>query len=143
MFLLSRAVNALLKGIDLPQYQALKHLRSLCEKDHPFMKGMAATDPLLMEGRAIMFNRQTPAHADQQDPLTAWATMVTFGKFRTGGELCIPRLNLEIQYKPRDVVILRGRILPHEVKPWGQGQRISIAHFTHKALWNSYGLECP
>lgn len=143
MKLLSHAVNAVLKAIDLPQYEALVNLRSFCMKDHPFIKAMAAIDPLMNEGRAIMFNRQTPSHADRQDPLSSWATMITLGKFSTGGELCIPRLNLEIQYSPRDTIVLRGRILPHEVKRWGPGQRISIAHFTHSSLWNSYGLTCP
>lgn len=143
MKLLSYAVNAVLKAVDLPQYEALAKLRKLCMADHPYIKAMASIDPLMTEGRAIMFNRQTPSHTDDQDPLPSWATMITLGKFSTGGELFIPRLNLEIQYHPRDSVILRGRILPHEVRPWGPGQRISIAHFTHGSLWNSYGLSCP
>jgi hypothetical protein len=49
-----------------------------------------------MEGRAIMYNRQTP-----------------------GGDLYIPRLKLRIRYLPGDMVVLRGRILPHEVRAWG------------------------
>lgn len=96
-----------------------------------------------MEGRAIQFNRQTPLHPDRQDPRKSWASMITFGKFTTGGELCVPRLNLEMRYLPRDAVVLRGRLLPHEVKAWGPGQRLSIAHFTHESLWQSYGMECP
>lgn len=129
--------------IDPQQFKALGILREKCKAQHPFVKALSVLDPLVMEGRAIQFNRQTPLHPDFHDPEKSWALMVTFGKFKTGGELCIPRLNLEMKYRPRDIVVIRGRILPHEVKPWGPGQRLSIAHFTHESLWRSYGMECP
>lgn len=140
---LSRAVNALLKAIDPVQYEALEVLHKLGMNEHPFLSAMSSLDPLVMEGRAIMFNRQTPKHPDRQDPGRSWATMVTFGKFSRGGELSIPRLNLDMQYLPGHAVVIRGRILEHEVKSWGPGQRISVAHFTHDSLWQSYNMQCP
>lgn len=86
------------------QYKALKSLREKCLARHPYLKALSSFDPLVMEGRAIQFNRQTPLHPDHQDPRKSWATMITIGKFTTGGELRIPRLNLEMRYLPRDVV---------------------------------------
>lgn len=141
--LLSHAINALIKEIDPVQYEALRTLRKKCLAQYPYLKALSSLDPLVMEGRAIQFNRQTPLHPDRQDPRKSWATMITFGKFTAGGDLRIPRLNLDMRYLPRDVVIVRGRLLPHEVKAWGPGQRLSIAHFTHESLWRSYGMECP
>lgn len=143
LFLLSGAVNALLQAIDPAQYEALETLRKHGMDEHPILAAISSMDPLVMEGRAIMFNRQTPIHPDRQDPFKSWATMITLGSFNEGGELTIPRLNLDMQYLPGDTVIVRGRILEHEVKAWGPGQRISVAHFTHETLWQSYGMECP
>lgn len=136
-------MNALLKNIDPKQFHALEELRQKSIDDHPYVKALASIDNLIMEGRAIMYNRQTPLHHDRQDPFKSWATMITLGKFTKGGTLKIPRLNLRIRYLPADVVVLRGRILPHEVEEWEGGQRISIAHFTHDSLWRSYNMECP
>jgi hypothetical protein len=136
-------MNEVMKFVDEPQYEALKKLREEATKRLPYLAGLQASDPLFMEGRAIMFNRQTPVHPDRQDPFKAWATMITLGKFSQGGSLYIPRLKLRIRYLPGDVVAIRGRILPHEVEAWGDGQRVSIAHFTHESLWRLFGMSCP
>lgn len=140
---LSLLVNTVLEKIDKNQYDALQTLHSKICSRYPFVEALHSIDPLLMEGRAIMFNRRTPLHTDRLDPLHSWATMVTFGKFTKGGECYIPRLKLRIRYLPGDAIIIRGRILPHEVEEWGPGQRISIAHFTHTALWESENMICP
>jgi hypothetical protein len=141
--ILSHGVNATLEAIDNVQYKALVELRQKAEVQNPFVKAFGCFDSLAMEGRAIMYNRQTPVHPDRQDPFTSWATMITLGTFCEGGDLYIPRLKLQICYLPGDMVVLRGRILPHEVMAWGVGQRISIAHFTHQSLWDSFEMSCP
>jgi len=141
--ILSHSINATLEAIDNVQYKALVELWQKAEVQNPFVKAFRCFDPLVMEGRAIMYNRQTPVHPDRQDPFTSWATMITLGTFCEGGDLYIPRLKLQIRYLPGDMVVLRGRILPHEVMAWGVGQRISIAHFTHQSLWDSFEMSCP
>jgi len=140
---LSLVVNAVLEKIDKNQFEALKSLHTKICRRYPLVQAMSSIDPLIMEGRAIMYNRKTPSHTDRLDPFRAWATMITFGNFTEGGECYIDRLRLRIRYLPGDAIIIRGRILPHEVEEWGPGQRISIAHFTHTSLWNSEGMTCP
>ena len=140
---LSLLVNTLLEKIDPSQFEALKTLHTKICRRYPAVQAMSSIDPLLMEGRAIMFNRKTPPHTDSLDPLRAWATMITFGNFTQGGECYIKRLRLRIRYLPGDAIIIRGRILEHEVEEWGPGQRISIAHFTHSSLWTSEDMTCP
>jgi hypothetical protein len=140
---LSLLVNTVMEKIDKKQFEALKILHSKISARYPIVEALSSIDPLLMEGRAIMYNRKTPSHTDRLDPFRAWATMITFGKFTQGGECYIERLRLHIRYLPGDAIIIRGRILPHEVEEWGRGQRISIAHFTHTALWKSEGMTCP
>lgn len=143
MAVLSNGINAILEYVDKVQYDSLCCLMEAMSKDNPMVKMMLSIDPLVMEGRAIMYNHQTPEHSDTKDPLPAWAVMITFGKFVVGGCLFVQRLCLCIQYLPGDVIVIRGRLLPHEVEEWGLGQRISIAHFTHESLWKQCGMTCP
>ena len=140
---LSMVVNVLLEKIDNNQFEALKSLLTkICSRSSA-VRALTSIDPLMMEGRAIMYNRKTPLHTDRLDPLRGWATMITFGNFSEGGDCYIERLKLRIRYHPGDAIIIRGRILPHEVEEWGPGQRISIAHFTHTSIWESEDMICP
>lgn len=139
---MSHKVNAILEALDPAQYSALKKLVKLVKEKYPHVAALEAVDPLLMEGRAIMFNRETPEHVDGLDPDTAWAILVIMGSF-TEGVLIVRRLGLRVRYIPGDTVCIRGHILPHEVEMWVGGQRISIVHFTHGSLWDAFGMECP
>ena len=140
---LSECINWAMELIDPTQYTALQQLRLLANERYLYLQALSTIDPLVMEGRAIMFNRQTPAHCDRLDPQRSWATMIVFGTFTQGGECYIPRLKLRIRYLPGDAIVIRGRLLEHEVLSWNAGQRISIAHFTHQSIWKEYGLTCP
>lgn len=111
------------------------------EDAHPYMRALKIIDPLLMEGRAIMYNRTTPTHRDTPDPRHAWSCLVLLGR-TTSGTLYICRLNLRVRYMPGDVVWIRGHILEHEVEVWEGSQRICIAHFTHNSLFTFFGVEC-
>jgi hypothetical protein len=139
---LSHKINSWLKYLDPQQYMALEQLRRAVHERYPFAKAINSIDPLLFEGRAIMWNRQTPLHGDKTDPIRSWVVLVVLGKFRKG-HLFIPRLNLRLFYEPGTVIILRGHLLPHEVEAWEGGQRISMAHFTHESLWREFNMECP
>jgi hypothetical protein len=140
--LLSHRINAALESLDPAQYKALQELRDAVHDKYPFAKAMDSIDPLLMEGRAIMWNRQTPLHSDSTDPVKAWVVLLTLGQF-TKGYLWIPRLNLRLFYEPGTMIVLRGHILPHEVEAWEGGQRVSMVHFTHESLWKEFGISIP
>lgn len=89
MDILSKGVNKLLESIDKLQYDALVALHQAACMSSAVMRMISSIDPLLMEGQAIMCNRQTPPHADRQDSYRGWAVMITFGKFISGGSLYI------------------------------------------------------
>jgi hypothetical protein len=138
----SHRINFLLKHLDVAQYSMLKQLRAAVHRKYTFARAMDSVDPLLFEGRAIMWNRQTRLHGDYTDPVRAWVALVVLGAFKKG-DLFIPRLNLRISYEPGTIVLIRGHILPHEVEAWVGGQRVSIVHFTHQSVWDEFGMECP
>jgi hypothetical protein len=41
--------------------------------------------------------------------------------------------------EPGDIILIRGRVVPHLIEPWTDGQRIAIPHFTHSSLWRAAG----
>lgn len=142
MALVSTRINYGLSLIDEPHFAAHQALQKAVHEAYPHARALNAVDPLIMEGRAIMWNRQTPLHPDRLDPVQSWAVLLVSGEFK-GGHLFIPKLRLRLRYLPGDMIFLRGCILPHEVESWEGGQRVSIAHFTHQSLWNEFNLELP
>jgi hypothetical protein len=138
----SHRINSLLKYLDFEQYEALLQLKKAMHKKYPFTKALDSLDPLMMEGRAFMWNRQTPLHPDRADPVKGWAALMVLGHFEKG-PLWIPCLNLRLQYEPGAIIFLRGHILPHKVEAWVGGQRVSIVHFMHQSVWDEFGMLCP
>jgi hypothetical protein len=138
--LVSHRINSILEIVD-PQFHAnLKRLRTAMEQKHAIAESMNAIDPLLFEGREVLFNRKSGLHRDKQDPKLAYAVLLVAGSFK-GGYISIPLLKLRIRLEPGDLVLIRGRVLEHEIEEWEGQQRISIPHFTHTSLWRSCGLE--
>jgi hypothetical protein len=141
LFAASHRINCLLEHLDPPQYQALQDLRKAVHAKYAFARALDSIDPLLFEGRAIMWNRQTRLHGDYTDPVRAWVALFVLGKFKKG-QLFVPRLNLRLSYEPGTIVYIRGHILPHEVEAWEDGQRVSIVHFTHQSVWDEFDMVC-
>ena len=59
---LSLIVNNVLEKIDRDQFQALECLQTKTSRRYPFVDALCSIDPLITEGRAIVFNRKTPPH---------------------------------------------------------------------------------
>jgi hypothetical protein len=69
-----------------------------------------------------------------------YAGLYAAGDFKTGGHVFFPRLRLRVRLLPGDFILIRGRVLEHEIEAFDGGQRISIPHFTHTSLWRDCGL---
>jgi hypothetical protein len=136
--LLSHRVNALLEYGDPAHFQELLILREDLKKSHAGYDALLTQDPLLYEGREILFNRASGLHTDSHDPPLSWAILVALGSHEDGF-IDIPHLGLKARLNPRDAVMIRGRVLPHQVTNWKGGQRICIPHFTHSTTWRSAG----
>ncbi|EJD34745.1 hypothetical protein AURDEDRAFT_40117, partial [Auricularia subglabra TFB-10046 SS5] len=81
-------------------------------------------------GRSIIYNRETGEHTDRCDPNLAWTPVLTTGRYTTGK---LHVAGMEIDYLPGTLVFLRGGLLRHSVTFSG-GQRVCIAHFTHRTI---------
>lgn len=137
---LSRRVNEAVHVADPAFYQQLIQLRDALHKMEPITEAMDHVDPLLFEGREIIFNRMSDFHRDSQDPQLSYVALYAGGDF-TGGMLELPDLKLKVRLEPGDMVLFRGRVLLHKVGEWDDGQRYSIPHFTHTSLWRHTGLD--
>lgn len=79
-------VNAILQYINPGLFVAHQQLRQSILKAYPWAQTLLRDDSLLMHGRSIAFNRQTPSHTDPQGPLGEWTPLLAFG-FSKGAKI--------------------------------------------------------
>jgi hypothetical protein len=139
--LLSKKINETIEVVDPKFFAALTKLQNIATVKHSSLAVWRSVDPLLLEGRELLFNRLSGRHKDSQDPRLASAGLYAAGNFKSGGYLFFHQFNLRVRLLPGDFVLIRGRVLEHEIEAWEGGQRISIPHFTHTSLWRDCGLE--
>jgi hypothetical protein len=135
----SLLVNFLFEEIDPGQFAAHVKLNEELAKRYPAAEAIRSFDPIMPLGRSVIFNRATPLHSDRLDPVQGWAVLVALGDAKKG-RLWIPRLNLKIDYEPGTIIFIRGQLLEHEVLMFDNGQCISIAFFTHTAIWEEFDI---
>lgn len=135
--IVSHRANAVLQHIDPSHYEKAVEVHDLARAEASSYDALSSIDPLVYEGREILYNRQSGLHTDSQDPPLAWALLFAFGEHQ-GGYVFLPHLGLRVRLQPGDVVPLRGRVVPHQIEEW-VGQRITIPHFTHSSLWRALG----
>jgi hypothetical protein len=139
--LLLKKINETISLVDPSFFSALSQLSEVSKAKHSSLAIWASIDPLLMEGRELLFNHRSGRHRDSQDPPLAYAGLYVAGNFTSGGSLYFRQLNLQVRLLPGDFVLLRGRVLEHEIESWEGGQRIGIPHFTHTSLWRDCQLD--
>ena len=133
-------MNEAIRSTDPIFFDALTQLSKVSKEKHSSLAVWDSVDPLLLEGRELLFNRLSGSHFDSQDPIKADAGLYAAGNFNKGGHLFFRQLNLLVRLLPGDFVLLRGCVLVHEIEEWEGSQRISIPHFTHTSLWRDCGL---
>jgi hypothetical protein len=137
---LSKKINETIEIVDPEFFANLTKLQEVACAKHASLALWRMVDPLLFEGRELLFNRCSGCHTDSQDPVLGYAGLYAIGNFTSGGSVYFPDLKLRVRLLPGDFVLLRGRVLRHLIEPWEGGQRISIPHFTHTSLWRNCGL---
>lgn len=92
---LSRRVNEAVKVADPTFHGHLTELRKTMDATQPVAQALNSVDPLLFEGREIIFNRLSDFHRDSQDPQLSYVGLYAGGDF-TGGLLELPDLKLKV-----------------------------------------------
>lgn len=132
----SKRIDHFIRLLD-PQQHAIFTLArdTLCAQNAGY-KLLSTLDSSFFHGRSIIYNRETPEHRDRRDMKLAWTPLVTTGEYERG---VLRVLDLDIEYMPGTLVLLRGGILKHRVTFSG-GQRVAIAHFMHQNVLADAGV---
>lgn len=138
--LASHHINEVLRFLDPASHKSHTALHEKLIATYAHAKSWAAINPLLFQGQSVIFNWQTPNHVDCRDPIFAWMLLFNTGLFK-GGHLRIHRLGLRMWFGLGACVFLHGALCPHEIKPFDGGQRILIAHFCHRSVWEEMEVE--
>lgn len=85
-------------------------------------------------GIAIITNRITPPHRDSKGRPEWYDLLLNYCESGAASRLLISDLGLDLDYRSGTVVGLCGSILQHEVRSWGDGDRICYAHFMREAV---------
>jgi hypothetical protein len=85
-------------------------------------------------GISIISNRTTPAHRDSKGRPEWYDTLISYSDPSTRPRLLIGDLGLDLNYPSGTVVGFCGSIFSHEVKYWGEGDRVCYAHFMREAV---------
>lgn len=133
---LAHRVNSFLAHADPKHYAEAQAVRKqLCASVASY-NAICAIDPLVYEGREVLYNSFFDTHTDSPDPHLTWAILAGAGDF-TGGWVSFPHLGLRLRLNAGDMVAIRGRVVPHAVDKWSTGQRICIPHFSHSSVWKT------
>lgn len=94
-------------------------------------------------GIAIISNRVTPGHRDRKGKPEWFDLLMNYAAADAKPKLLIHDLGLELEYSSGTVVGLCGMIFEHEVKSWGDGDRVCYAHFMRESVRNRLGARDP
>lgn len=135
-------VNAILEYIHPQLFQAHCLLRQKIMDKYPWARSLLHNDSLLMHGRSVAFNRRTPSHTDLLGPLGEWTPLIALG-FSSGAKIRLAGIDEILLFDPGTIIFIRGGEIPHAIEAWNGGQRISVACFTHRNIWNEFDIAYP
>jgi hypothetical protein len=130
---LERFMNLTLSLVDPELFksglEALQRLRCMEET-----KDVALRWQSVYSGISIVCNRITPPHRDNKGRPEWFDTLINYSQSGASPRLEIDDIGLDLDYSSGAVVSFCGRVLKHEVKAWGMGDRICFAHFMRDAV---------
>jgi hypothetical protein len=115
--------------------QMLRQLRKL-EKTKEIAKEWQS----IYTGISVISNRLTPAHRDSKGRPEWFDTLISYSDPSAKPKLLLADLGLQLDYPSGTVVAFCGSIFQHQVKAWGEGDRICCAHFMREAVRDRLGV---
>ena len=90
-------------------------------------------------GISVISNRITPSHRDRKGRPQWFDSLISYSDPSNGPQLLLNELGLELEYSSGTVVGLCGTVLKHEVRSWGDGDRVCYAHFMREEVRRKLG----
>jgi hypothetical protein len=98
--------------------------------------------PSVASGIAVIVNRGTRPHKDQNGMNSCYDFLMTAGEY-TDCHLELGDLNMKLEYLPGGVVAICGKVLKHGVGGWTGGDRICVSHYFRKNVFYRMKTEVP
>lgn len=108
--------------------EVMAHLQKR-EESQPFLKYW----PTVFNGMALISNRQTPKHRDEQTWPTWYDVLATVGDYDIG-DFAISALGIRFQYPSGTMIALCGGVLEHAAEIVS-GERVCWAYFMRRDLY--------
>lgn len=90
-------------------------------------------------GMSIISNRRTPGHRDTKGRPEWYDTLVNYSEIGTNPRLLMEDLGMDLDYSSGTIVGLCGTVFKHEVRSWGVGDRVCLAHFMRESVRKRLG----
>jgi hypothetical protein len=112
----------------------LHMLRKLRKED--YTRDISREWQSVYTGISAIVNRITPGHRDSKGRPEWFDLLVNYNNKGKGSNprLFIEDVGLDLNYSSGTVIALCGSVLKHEVRQWGGGDRICMAHFMREAV---------
>jgi len=126
-------LNLTLSLINPDQFQSgLQMLQMLRESEKT--KEIAHRWQSVYTGIAVISNRTTPSHRDSKGRPEWFDTLVSYSDPSGRPQLSLHDLGLDLDYPTGTVVGFCGSVFRHEVKSWGDGERVCYGHFMRETV---------
>jgi hypothetical protein len=126
-------LNLTISLINPPLFQSGLQMLHILRKSE-LTKEIANQWQSIYTGISIISNRTTPAHRDSKGRPEWYDTLISYSDPSTRPRLLIDDVGLDLDYPSGTVVSFCGSIFSHEVKYWGEGDRVCYAHFMREAV---------
>lgn len=142
MFRAEQIVNAINSLIAPELYRAAQStLQSLMLLPEPIPSSVR-TWPSIASGMAVVVNRSTPPHKDKNGMNSCYDLLMTAGEY-TSCHLELEEINIKLEYLPRGIVAICGKVFKHGVNEWSGGDRICLAHYFRKNVFYRMNTKVP
>ena len=125
---ITQLTNQALLHLDPDSFKIYSESRELSTHSDA-TKTILKEDHSIWLGKAILINETTEWHRDIGDKKDGWCAICYFGEY-AGSELFLPDLEVRIDVRPGDVVLIRSFALVHFVNHWTGGGRFVVVYYT-------------
>ncbi|PVH80933.1 hypothetical protein DL98DRAFT_654382 [Cadophora sp. DSE1049] len=132
-----QAISLWFETIDRQRYKSYRQQVDLMTKANTGLEAVKFANNHSFLGMASLRNVQVRNQRDRGDIRDGWVGMTCTGAF-TGGELCLPDLNLKLRFLPGDVIFFRSCALQHFINTT-TGERSSLVFFSHSGVTSKDG----
>jgi hypothetical protein len=135
---LDELMNFIVYITHLAQYEAsVQGMANVKAKEGNVIRESLSQWASIFTGQTWIINKKSPPHCDSSGFTAGFDYLTVLGT--ASSMLTLQDVNITAKYQPGTVVGLPGKALTHEVREWGEGDRICVANWIRKRLLIDHG----